>query len=210
MTATATDIGPGPRSAVTGGRGIGLLMVVIGVIGWLASFQLTVEDWQVLKNPRYQPGCNISPVVGCGSVISSWQGNIFGFPNMLLGLGAFAAVTAFGAVLLTGGRLHRSLWLALNAGALAGVVMVHWLIQQSLYELGRLCPYCAVVWVITIALFWYVTLRNLNHEVIQVTGRSQAIVAALTASHWIVLLTWYVIIAVLVLTRFWNYWTTVI
>ncbi|MFD4609705.1 vitamin K epoxide reductase family protein [Streptomyces sp. NPDC058451] len=64
--------------------------------------------------------------------------------------------------MLTGARLRRGLWLALNAGALAGVVFVHWLIHQSLFGLGRLCPYCTVVRVVTIALFWYVTLRNLG------------------------------------------------
>ncbi|MEN8652575.1 vitamin K epoxide reductase family protein [Streptomyces sp. 21So2-11] len=210
MTAAQVDTGPLHRSTATGGRRIGVLLACLGVIGWLASFQLTVEHWNVLKNPGYEPGCNISPVVGCGSVISGWQGNLLGFPNTLLGLGAFAAVTALGAVLMTGGRLHRSLWLALNAATLAGVVMAHWLIQQSLYELGRLCPYCAVVWVVTIALFWYVTLHSLKHGVIPVTGRGRAVVSALSVSHWIVLLTWYGTIVFFVLVRFWSYWTTLI
>ncbi|MFF7534787.1 hypothetical protein ACIP6Q_31385 [Streptomyces bobili] len=31
---------------------------------------------------------------------------------MLLGLGAFAAVTALGVAVLTGARLHRRLWLS--------------------------------------------------------------------------------------------------
>ena len=40
-----------------------------------------------------------------------------------------------------------------------GVLFVHWLIGQSLYELNNICPYCAVVWAATIALlvltrFW--------------------------------------------------------
>ncbi|WP_413098611.1 vitamin K epoxide reductase family protein [Streptomyces sp. Inha503] len=37
-----------------------------------------------------------------------------------------------GLAVLTGARLHRMPWLGLNAGALAGVVFVHWLIFQSL------------------------------------------------------------------------------
>jgi hypothetical protein len=41
--------------------------------------------------------------------MSSPQGSLFGFPNMLLGLGAFAAVTALGVAVLTGARLHRPL-----------------------------------------------------------------------------------------------------
>lgn len=32
------------------------------------------------------------------------------------------------------------------------------------FGLGRLCPYCAVVWAVTIALFWYVTLHNLGRS----------------------------------------------
>ena len=43
-----------------------------------------------------------------------------------------------------------------------GVVFVHWLIFQSLYVIGALCPYCMVVWAVTIPIFWYVTLHNLR------------------------------------------------
>jgi len=41
---------------------------------------------------------------------------------------------------------------------------VHWLIFQSLYRIGALCPYCMVVWVVTITVFWNVTLHNLTRE----------------------------------------------
>ncbi|WP_238426526.1 vitamin K epoxide reductase family protein [Streptomyces adustus] len=87
---------------------------------------------------------------------------------MLLGPGAFAAVAALGVAVLTGARLHRRLWLALDAGALAGVVFVHWLIGQSRYELDKICPYCAVVWTVTIALFWFVTLHCLEQGIVPV------------------------------------------
>ncbi|CAM5614795.1 hypothetical protein SHIRM173S_04209 [Streptomyces hirsutus] len=134
---------------VGAGRRTGLVLLLTGLAGWLASFRLTVDDWRLLRNPAYRPPCDLSPVVSCGSVMSSPQGSLFGFPNMLLGLGAFAAVAALGVAALTGARFHRGLWLTLGAGALAGVVFVHWLIVQSLYELNKLCPYCAVVWVVT-------------------------------------------------------------
>ncbi|MFF3942950.1 vitamin K epoxide reductase family protein [Streptomyces phaeofaciens] len=106
-------------------------MVLTGTVGWLASFQLTVDDWRLLRDPTYQPLCNISPVVSCGSVMSSPQGSLLGFPNMLLGLGAFAAVTALGVAVLSGARLHRRLWIALDTGALVGVVFAHWLSASS-------------------------------------------------------------------------------
>ncbi|WP_232030169.1 vitamin K epoxide reductase family protein [Streptomyces lincolnensis] len=192
-----------PRAVGTGRR-TGWVMVVTGTVGWLASFQLTVDDWRLLRDPAYQPPCNISPVVGCGSVMSSPQGSLFGFPNMLLGLGAFAAVVALGVAVLSGARLHRRLWLALNAGALAAVAFVHWLILQSLYVLNKLCPYCAVVWVVTIALFWYVTVRSLEERIIPVP---RGVLEVVRDTHWMLLGAWYGVIALLVLTRFWPYWS---
>ncbi|USQ86007.1 vitamin K epoxide reductase family protein [Streptomyces phaeoluteigriseus] len=195
------------QHTVGASRRTGWVMVLPGVVGWLASFQLTVDDWRLLRDPSYQPPCNISPVVSCGSVMSSPQGSLFGFPNMLLGLGAFAAVTALGIAVLSGARLHRRLWLALDAGALVGVVFVHWLIGQSLYELNKLCPYCAVVWTVTIALFWYVTLHCLEQGIVPVP-RSMLVVVRDT--HWMLLGAWYGVIALLVLTRFWSYWSSLL
>ncbi|MEU1571231.1 vitamin K epoxide reductase family protein [Streptomyces collinus] len=182
-------------------------MTLTGAVGWLASLRLTIDDWRLLKDPAYQPSCDISPVVGCGSAMASWQGNLFGFPNMLLGIGAFAVVTTLGIAAFSGARLHRALWLTLNAGAFAGVVFAHWLIWQSLYEINRLCPYCAVVWVVTIALFWYVTLHNLKHDVIPVPRGGRSALNLVLESHWMLLAGWYGVIVLLVLTRFWTYWS---
>ncbi|MEV6613106.1 vitamin K epoxide reductase family protein [Streptomyces sp. NPDC051051] len=192
-------------SAVGASRRTGWVMVLTGTVGWLASFQLTVDDWRLLRDPSYRPPCNISPVVSCGSVMSSPQGSLFGFPNMLLGLGAFAAVTALGVAVLSGAHLHRRLWLALTTGSLVGVVFVHWLIGQSLYTLDKLCPYCAVVWVVTIALFWYTALHCLERGIFRVPPGARAV---LRDTHWMLLGAWYGVIALLVLTRFWPYWSS--
>ncbi len=192
------------------GRRVGWLMTLTGAVGWLASLRLAVDDWRLLEDPDYVPSCDISPVVGCGSAMASPQGNLLGFPNMLIGLGAFAAVAALGVAVLTGARLHRALWLALNGGALAAVGFVHWLIWQSLYELNRLCPYCAVVWVVTIALFWYVTLRNCAHGVLPVPRRGRAALDLVLESHWLLLAGWYGVIVMLVLTRFGTYWSSLL
>ncbi|MDX3714997.1 vitamin K epoxide reductase family protein [Streptomyces europaeiscabiei] len=207
-SALAPDATTAGRTHTVGAsRRTGLVMLLTGIAGWLASFQLTVDDWRLLRDPSYQPPCNISPVVSCGSVMSSPQGSLFGFPNMLLGLGAFAAVATLGIAVLSGARLHRRLWLALEAGALVGVVFAHWLIGQSLYELNKLCPYCAVVWVVAIALFWYVTLHCLERGIIPVP---RGVLYVVRDTHWMLLGAWYGIIVLLVLTRFWPYWSSLI
>ncbi|WP_457464004.1 vitamin K epoxide reductase family protein [Streptomyces sp. TE5632] len=165
------------------GRRTGLVLLVTGLVGRLASFQLAVDDWRSLDDPAHRPACDISPVVGCGSVMSSPRGNLFGFPDMPLGLGAFAAVAVPGVAALTGARLHRGPRLALGAGALAGVVFVHRLIARSLYELNELCPYCAVVWTVTVALFRYVTVHCLDQGVLPAPRRVPDVVPGRGPGH---------------------------
>lgn len=197
----------GRRRAPGEGRRAGWVMVLTGTAGWFASFRLTVDDWRLLRDPAYRPSCDISPVVSCGSVMSSPQGSVFGFPNMLLGMTAFAAVITLGVAVLSGARPHRRLWLALAAGALVAVVFVHWLMWQSLYELNTLCPYCAVVWAATIALFWYVLLHCWEQGFLPVP---RSLLTVVQDTHGLLLAAWYGVIMMLVLTRFWTYWSSLL
>ncbi|RZS36387.1 vitamin K epoxide reductase family protein [Herbihabitans rhizosphaerae] len=93
----------------------------------------------------------------------------------------------------------------MNFGALAGVLFVHWLIYQSLYVIGALCPYCMIVWVVTIPVFWYTTLHTMRQGMVPERLRR-----ILTDYHGVVLTLWYVILGVAVLRAFWSYWLTVI
>jgi uncharacterized membrane protein len=186
-------------------RGLAWLYVVGGLVGLAAAVALTLEDLAKLRDPGYVPTCSLNPVVSCGTVMDSAQATAFGFPNPLLGIGAFAVVVTVGVVLLTGYDGPRWFWLGLQLGTTFGVVFVHWLIFSSLYAIGALCPYCMVVWVVTIPIFWYTTLSNLDRG--RLPGGPAG--ALLARFHSLVLVLWYAIIAVLILQAFWSYWTGV-
>jgi hypothetical protein len=62
--------------------------------------------------------------------------------------------------LLAGARFARWFWALFNAGLAGALAFVIWLIGQSIFVLGTLCPWCMLVWLVTIPLFWVVTLRN--------------------------------------------------
>ena len=66
--------------------------------------------------------------------------------NPMLGIAAFSVVIVTGVLAVAGVRLPRWYWAGLAGGTRLGAVFVHWLIYQSLYEIGALCPYCMVVW----------------------------------------------------------------
>ena len=141
---------------------LAIFLIVVGAIGWIAAFALTVEKFALLSDPQESLGCDFSILVQCSANLNSWQGSLFGFPNPIIGLGAWIAPLVVGVALLAGARFDRWFWIALNVGALGGIVFVAWLISQSIFVLGTLCPWCMVTWVVTIPLFWVVTLRNVS------------------------------------------------
>ncbi|QOC92810.1 vitamin K epoxide reductase family protein [Micromonospora craniellae] len=183
------------------------VLAVGGAVGLLAAATLTVEKINLLNDPDYVPTCSINPILSCGSVMTTPQAAAFGFPNPLLGIAGFAVVATIGVVLLAGARLPGWFWGGLQAGVTFGVIFVHWLIYQSLYVIGALCPYCMVVWVVTIAIFVYTTLRNLRRVP---PSSSAARLAGLAGYHSFILVAWYTVILLAVLVRFWDYWSTLL
>ncbi|KAB1106823.1 vitamin K epoxide reductase family protein [Micromonospora aurantiaca] len=191
-------------------RATAWICAVGGGIGMLAATILTVEKINLLARPGYVPSCSINPILSCGSVMTTPQAEAFGIPNPLIGIAGFTAVTTIGVALLAGACLPRWFWLGLHAGATFGVVFVHWLIYQSLYVIGALCPYCMLVWAVTIPIFLYTTLRNLHDFSGPLPGPVRAAGIAAAGYHSLILTAWYALILAAILARFWDYWTTLI
>lgn len=196
---TSTATAPDRRLA------IGLL--VGGAIGLLASAVLLIERIRLAEDSDYVPTCSINPVLSCGNVMESAQAALLGFPNPIIGVAAFPVVIATAAALLAGARLARWYWLGLQAGVTVALLLISWLVFQSLYRIGALCPYCMVVWVVVIPMFWYVTLRNLRAGVL---GGSRALSRTLDDWSAPLLFGAYAVVVLLILQRFWSYWSTLV
>lgn len=187
------------RRTVPAGRALSTLIVLAGVIGTLASTMLTYDRIETLADPAFVPGCNISSVLSCTDVMQTWQGNLLGFPNMLLGIPAFAALAGLGLALLTGAALPRWTWLGIQTGVTAAFGFVVWLMLQCLYVIGALCPWCVVVWAVVLPLFWYVTVHCLRTGVLPAPA---ALVRAVTTHAWAGPVVLYGTVVALTLTRF--------
>lgn len=140
------------------------ILIIGSIIGLLASFLLTVDTIEIIKNPGVQLPCNLNPFISCTSVASTWQSEVFGFPNSLLGITSFAMLFAVGVTLLSGGRSKRPLWLLVNLGTLAAMIFVMWFFYESVYRIGSLCTYCIVTWAVTWPLFLYTTIWNFREN----------------------------------------------
>ena len=123
-----------------------LVMLIGSISGFVASFLLTVDKIEVLKDSGYTPSCNISETLNCKSVMLSKQAEVFGFPNALIGIGAFAVFISLGVALLAEIQFPKWFWQIAFVGTLLGVLFSHWLAYQTTFEIGTLCPYCMVAW----------------------------------------------------------------
>ncbi|MEY3009220.1 MAG: vitamin K epoxide reductase family protein [Candidatus Nanopelagicaceae bacterium] len=121
-------------------------MLFGAISGFIASFLLTVDKIKLLKDAQFNPSCNINEVLNCKSVMLSKQAEVFGFPNSLIGLAAFAIFIAIAVALFGDIQFPGWFWKLALVGTLLGIFFSHWLAQQTTFVIGALCPYCMVAW----------------------------------------------------------------
>lgn len=138
---------------------VSLSLIVLGVVGLFAAFALTLDKFALLENPNANLSCNISVLVGCSTNLNSAQGEVFGFPNSLLGIIFWSATIVVGVGMLAGAIFARWFWAIYALVATASLGLVIWFIGQSIFVLHVLCPWCMVTWVATIPVFWVLMLH---------------------------------------------------
>ncbi len=185
-------------------RPYGFGLTSLGALGLVSAFMLTVDKFNLLEDPSFVPSCNLSPILSCGSVMVTDQASVFGFPNPLLGLVGFTVVVVLGVLLTLRTPLPNVVHVGLAVGSVAGLAFVHWLAFQSLYRIGALCPWCMVVWAVTIPLAVWSVLTAAR----AITHKRQVEMA--WSVRYLIVLFWYLAFVVLILIRFWDYWRTLL
>jgi uncharacterized membrane protein len=197
-----------PPQALGGSRAFALLLVITGAAGLLAAWVITIDKFKILEakiaGTTFTPPCSINPIVSCGSVMQSKQAAVFGFPNPMLGLVCYGIVICVGMSLLAGARFPRWYWLTFNFGTLFGVSFCTWLQFQSLYRIGSLCLWCCLVWVVTITTFWYTTSFIVRSGYLRAPRWLRSFLGEFT---WVIPVLHIGIIGMMILTRWWHFWT---
>lgn len=166
---------------------LAIWLIIAGVVGWWAAFSLTMEKFHLLENPGSKAACDFSVLVQCGENLNSPQGSVFGFPNPIIGLGAWIAPIVVGVALLAGAKFANWFWWLFELGMLFAIGFVIWLIGQSIFVIHTLCPWCMVTWSVVIPTFYAVTLYILRSGLLPATTSIRRAARALTP--WIVLMT---------------------
>ncbi|MGC5616533.1 vitamin K epoxide reductase family protein [Georgenia sp. Z1491] len=184
-------------------RELSILLVLAGLAGLWASIELVRSELIVAADPGAALGCDINPLIGCGTFLSTWQAHALGISNALLGTAAFGALLATGLILLSGGRLGRWFWWLLTAGAAFALVALVFFVYTAFYEIRALCPYCLVVWAAIIPVIVHVPARAAQAGHLRLGER---LTRTLVLDRWIITGVLYAAIVLYALVHFWDQW----
>ncbi|MBW3070130.1 vitamin K epoxide reductase family protein [Actinomyces sp. 594] len=188
-------------------RSYGMLLVVGALIGIGACWELIVSQLEQLRVPEADLLCDVNPLVSCGDSLNVWQGNLLGAPNSFIGAMAFAVLLLIGLLLVAGVRLPRWVWWGLVAGTACGIGFVAWFLGVSVLDFGKLCPFCTVIWVVTIPIATNTWARAAQGDHL---GLPAAAVRLLVAGRWWIAGILYAVITAIVLVAFWDGWVAML
>ncbi len=188
-------------------RPLGVFLIVASAIGLLASFELSVDKIRLLRDPGAVLSCDFNPLFSCSSVMGYPQSELFGFPNQFIGLVAFVFPLLLGVLLVAGTQVPRWVMLGLNIGLLGGVAFVTFLQYTSLFVIGIGCPWCMVVWAVTIPLFVLVTAHNALAGGFGAGVQGNVVARAVAGMPLSIAGLWLFGVAIAVVLAFWSYFS---
>ena len=180
-----TDTTPTFASETRNSKVSGITLLLAAIAGFLASFVLTIDKLKILKDSNYKPSCNINAVLNCKSVMLSQEAEVFGFPNSLIGIAAFAMMLVVAVSLLMGVEFPKRFWQLLVPGPIFAVGFSHYLAYQTTFEIGALCPYCMVAWVASL-LTLAVAIREIIGFAMRSTSDDSRAFALQTIARWMI------------------------
>ena len=199
--------GTGASASSGAPREYAVLLIIGSIIALGACWELTTAHIKQIKEPLAGLSCDINPLVSCGASLDIWQGNLLGVPNAHIGAMAFSALLTLGALLMGGMRLPRWVWRGMVAGTIGGILFVAWFLFVSVIDLGKLCPFCMLIWAVTIPIAtstcaWAAAGGHL--------GVSPATARLLVARRWWGAVALYALVALTVAVGLWSEWMTLL
>ncbi|MDO4901237.1 vitamin K epoxide reductase family protein [Actinomyces sp.] len=183
------------------------LLVIGSLIGIGACWELILSQLNQLREPDDGLVCDVSPLVSCGDSLNVWQGNLLGAPNSFVGAMAFAVLLLIGLLLAADIRLPRWVWWGLVAGTVCGIGFVAWFLAVSVLTFGKLCPFCTLIWAVTIPIATNTWARAAQGGHL---GLPPGAVRRLVAVRWWIAAAMYATVAVVVLVAFRDGWAAML
>ena len=179
-------------------------MLLSALLSLTASFVLSVDAVVLAADPDAALACNINAVLSCGTVGTSWQASLFGFPNAFLGLVAEPVVITIAVASLGGVRFPRWFMLSAQVVYTLGLVFAYWLFYEAYAVIGALCPWCLLVTLSTTLVFASLTHVNIRDGNLLLPERASRAARAFVAADLdaLVVAVWLVAVVMLIVLTY--------
>jgi len=169
-------------------------MLVGSILSLLASFVLSTEAIELAKNPNADLPCNVSIILNCATVNNHATGTLLGFPNSFLGMMAEPVVITVAIAGLAGIAFPRRFMFAAQIGYTAGLAFALALFYISFNIIQALCPWCLLVTLTTILVWFAITRYNIRENNLYLPKKAQKRLHAWTNKDYDKLAMWILIV----------------
>lgn len=139
-------------------------MLVGSIASLIASFVLSVEAIELLKDPEVELACSVNVILNCATVGLHESAYLFGFPNSFLGMMAEPVVITVAVAGLIGIKFPREFMAVAQAFYTAGFAFALYLLSISYFVIGALCPWCLLVTLTTTLVWFDITRYNIREN----------------------------------------------
>ena len=150
-----------------------ITVMVFSLIAWLAAGALVLEYAKLKKDPNHVASCDFGGIFSCTSIMKTDQAHVFGFPNPWIGIFGFVLTFALGLALFINRKKENKVTqyapILLQIGSVIGIAFICFFYITSVFVVAILCPWCMVVWTMTIPFFIYTTLFNIQNRSTRLT-----------------------------------------
>ena len=181
-------------------------MLVGALLSLLASFVLSVEAFQLAKNPDAILSCSINIVLNCATVAAHPTSELFGFPNPFLGLMAEPVVITVAIAGLAGVKFPRLFMFGAQIGYTLGFIFAYILLGISFFVIQALCPWCLLVTLTTTLVWFALTRYNIRENNLYLPKRIQSQLETMVKKDYDKFAMWLLIVAVIaaILVKYGN------
>jgi uncharacterized membrane protein len=139
-------------------------MLIGSLLSLLAAFVLSQEALQLAKNPDAALSCSVNIVLNCATVAKHPTAEMFGFPNSFIGMMAEPVVITVAIAGLASIRFPRKFMFAAQIGYSLGLIFALYLLSISYFIIQALCPWCLLVTLTTILVWFAMTRYNIREN----------------------------------------------
>jgi uncharacterized membrane protein len=183
---------------------IGSIITLFSLSGIIVSFILTIERINILKDANHLLSCSVNATFNCASVMTSWQAEILGFPNSIIGIAGYTLTFALGIGILFYKDFNKKLINIGLIGNLGAFIFSYWLLHQSAFAIQSLCIYCLISCFSATNIFFATILYSLQQNSLNFKEETMVKINTFLNKglYFPIIAVWYLVIIVIIYLQF--------